>query len=174
MKKLKSTFEEVFGLPFSVLSLPDYELHPFEKTADTAFLFGSAAALEEPFLVDGKIFGLELECPPKYFLVGFWGHGANSYAFYYSRSDAWSKICFRLPYGGAYMDNDKAAADIARFLPAYFKYEAHLMRRGCRLVAIDSMGDGLYKIETEEGQLIEHQGSLLQTAAFEQILGTDF
>ncbi len=68
----------------------------------------------------------------------------------------------------------KAAADIARFLPAYFKYEAHLMRRGCRLVAIDSMGDGLYKIETEEGQLIEHQGSLLQTAAFEQILGTDF
>jgi len=29
MKKLKSTFEEVFGLPFSVLPLPDYELEPW-------------------------------------------------------------------------------------------------------------------------------------------------
>lgn len=166
MRKLNSTFEDVFGIPFSVIQLPEYELLPIFGSADSALLFGSASAVKRPILVQLEILYFEEYCPSEYFLLGFWGHGVNTYAFYYSRSDEWSKVCFRLPYGGVYMNNNQAATDIAQFLLSYFTFERQLIGSGYHLIAIDSMWEGRYKIETPEGKQIEYEGSLLESADF--------
>jgi hypothetical protein len=113
MKKLKSYFYESFGIPIPEYMLPDIELVPiYDEDPDETFLFGSPMAVKKPYLIQSEI-DLFIDCWPKeYFLIGFWGHGVNSYAFYYLRADSWSNIFFRLPYGGIYMDNEENAGYI--------------------------------------------------------------
>jgi len=69
----------------------------------------------------------------------------NSYAFYYSRTDKWSKIYFRLGYGGIYMDNKEEAKNINRFFQNYFPFEKRIKKDGFKLLAIDSMEEALYQ-----------------------------
>jgi hypothetical protein len=172
MQKLKDTFEKIFDLPFSILPLPKYKLYPIGKSSNKALLFGSKMALKKLFLVQGQIFRFTNICSQDYFLVGFWGHGVNSYAFYYSRCDEWSKICFRLPYGGVYMDNKEAASDISKFLSNYFKFEKQVKKPGSQLVAIDAMHEALYKLKAADGKKLEYNKSLLTDPNFSEILNT--
>ncbi len=170
MQKLRVGFEKWIGLPWDALRLPDAELVPVDSEAESATLWGTQAAADHPFLSQADAFGFAGRAPEGYFLVGFWGHGVNSYAFYYSAADSWRRILFRLPYGGAYMDNGEMARCIRAFLPAYFQFEDHLGARGCKLTAIDSMGEGLYRIALPGGQQIERRRSLFQTADFGSLL----
>ena len=88
MKKLKSYFQESFGIPIPPIMLPNVEFVPMDdRDPDESFLFGTQISLKKQYLVQGAIRDFIDNCPQGYFLIGFWGHGVNSYAFYYSRVD---------------------------------------------------------------------------------------
>jgi hypothetical protein len=175
LDKLQRAFEEAFGIPFSTCPLPECDLFPMgEDQIEDELLFGSEEALKTPILRAGDIDTFMVKCLPGFFMVGFWGHGVNSYAFYYSRIDERSKIYFRLPYGGAYMNNEEAARQIARFVPAFFAYEAQLKGHGYELIAVDSMWEGWYRMKDREGKETEYGKSLLEYPNFSEVLGIPF
>ncbi len=163
IKVLKDMFRETIGIP-----LPKMPIDEKELVYLNSLLFGSKSASKEPFVVQGSISRFIKSCPKGYFLTGFWGHGVNSYAFYYSRVDSRTKILFRLPYGGAYMDNELQAKYIREFLPKYFEFEEGLISRLRLLIAIDSMDEGYYKIVVPGVETFELRESMLMNPNFKE------
>lgn len=152
MDKLKKTFQECIGIPIPAELLPDIELLPcLDKKAEDALLFGTAAACKKPFLMQGQIEEFLESAPYGYYLVGFWGHGVNSYAFYYARVDARSRVFFRLPYGGVYMNNEEMASQMRAFLYAFLTFEKEIGQKSARLVAVDAMDYGYYALHSPSG-----------------------
>jgi len=126
MKNLKKLFKASFGIPLDqVIPLED-NLVPIDGSALSSLMFGSPVAAPKQFLIQSDIDPFIRSCAQGYFLVGFGGHGINSSAFYYSRVNAWSRIFFRLPYGGVYTDNNVMAKLIIQFLTSFFGYEKQL------------------------------------------------
>ena len=163
MDALRDWFEKTFRIPFSTLVLPGA---PLTKVDD---LMWASPAAAKPLLVQGACLGFPQEAPDGYFLVGFWGHGINSYAFYYQRADGWSHVCFRLAYGGVYMDNELEARRIAAFFTAYFAFEKGL-GRDYRLTAIDAMSEGLYELVHPTGRIAKIEESLEGNPNFSRLL----
>lgn len=146
--KLDELTSEKFNLSLSDIPVPSTELYPIKRPG---LLIGSKEALEYQYLVQGDIRVFLSHAPEGYFMVGFWGHGFNSHAFYYLRVDSKSKIFFRLPYGGVYMDNKKGAEHISKFLPEFFDFEEKLKNKGLRrLYAVESMWSGWYEIKIND------------------------
>jgi len=165
MELLSETFHDCFGIPLPAGMLPEEPLHPF---SDAPCLFGSGAAHElGPALAHGDLSWFLERAPRGYVLVGFFGHGVQSHAFHYARADAQSRVYFRLPYGGVYMDNELAARRIRAFLTGYFAVEPVLRERTTRLVAVDAMGAGRYQLSGKDGTRVEVDRSLLGDASFE-------
>jgi hypothetical protein len=157
MDDLRQAFETTLGIPFSVVPVPD---RPILRIFDEpTMLYGTREAKEKPVLLSGQVDSYADGEYPGYFLVGAWGHGFNSYAFYYARDDGRSRIYFRLAHGGAYMDNEAQANHIARFLPAFFAFESEQLRAGASVLAIDAMGWGLYRV-TQHGRIREFFGTI--------------
>jgi len=164
MRRLRTFFRESFGISLSrVVDLPQEELFCL---SENGLLYGSALARKNNYLTQGDINEFITSDARGYFLMGYWGHGINSYAFYYSRIDDWSHIFFRLAYGGIYLDNDKAARDVREFLLNYFKFEPELKRKAKSLTAIDSMGSGSYSITLLDGRLVSLEESMYGRADF--------
>jgi hypothetical protein len=164
MKRLRAFFWESFGISLSrVVALPNEELFCL---AENGLLYGSATAKQKIFLAQSYINDFIASDDVGYFLIGYWGHGINSYAFYYSRIDEWSHIFFRLAYGGVYMDNAEAARYVREFLSNYFAFEPVLKLKAKSLTAIDSMGDGDYSITLYDGRLVSLKESLYRNADF--------
>jgi hypothetical protein len=159
-------FESRFGIPPPEGMLPD---EPLRRLGDDALMFGSEVALARGALVLQAEIGRFLEQAPEgYLLVGFWGYGIQSYAFYYARVDAQSRVYFRLPYGGVYMDNERAAKQIRDFLTRYFAIEPALRARAESFVAVESMGAARYRLLGKDGAKVELDQSLLGDASFEE------
>ncbi|MBC8460036.1 MAG: hypothetical protein H8D67_18770 [Deltaproteobacteria bacterium] len=171
MKKLKAKFQKCFGIPIPKIMLPEENLAALDRKHEDVLLFGSRIAIQKPFLVQGDIGQFIESCPEGYFLIGFWGHGVNSYAFYYSRVDSWSKVFFRLPYGGVYMDNEKMARCIREFLTHYFEFEQEIMEKVRTLLAIESMGVSYYKIVMPGCKTFEFEESLFENPNFREKFG---
>ena len=170
MKKLKSAFKNAFGVPIEQILVLEKNLIPIEGNTEDAVLFGSKAAVENPYLLDRPIEEFTESTPEGFFLVGFWGYGANSYAFYYSVVDSWKRVWFRLPYGGVY-SNDKLNANyIRKFLPKYFEFQEKLSGKIKKLIAMESMGDGYYKIITPDDKTVEVRESFLLNPDFQRLL----
>lgn len=168
MKKLEEIFKESFGLPINQVIPLEKGMIAIDGSPENALLFGSRIAAKEPFLVQGDINSFLISCPEGYFLVGFWGHGMNSHAFYYSRVNSWSKVFFRLPFGGAFDDNDMLAKCIPQFLREFFKFEKRLMEKDEILIAVESMGYGNYKILHSDNKTFEFNESLLTDPNFDK------
>lgn len=133
-----------------------------------AWMFGTPEAKEAgPVLIQGDVARLET-LPVGYQVVGIWGHGINSYAFYFTRIDAWGRVHFRLPYGGVYMDNEKAGADIREFMAQWFAFEPVLRAELSSLLAIDSMHAAHYRLRHKDGRELDLKESLCGRARFEQ------
>jgi hypothetical protein len=164
MKKLIETFEKYIGIPMPEIMLAQKDLVQID--GEKALLYASLIAKEQPALVQGAIREFIESAPEGYFLIGFWGHGVNSYAFYYSRVDEWSKIFFRLPYGGVYMDNDEMSRLVREFLTNYFSFEQEFKSRIKHLLAIESMDKGYYKLAMKSGQIAEVRESLFYKPNF--------
>lgn len=171
MDKLKATFQKCFGIPIPKIMLPEENLSPLDGKPEDALLYGSGIAIQKPLLVQCDIRQFIESCPKGYFLIGFWGHGVNSYAFYYSRVDSWSKLFFRLPYGGVYMDNEEMARCIREFLNHYFDFEQEIMEKVRTIVAIESMGVGYYKIVMPGCKTFESEESLFEDPNFKEKFG---
>ena len=73
-------------------------------------------SMTAPCLVEVDV---ALCAPPGAFMTGFYGYGMNSYAFYRVESTTRVSAFLRLPYGGAYMDDEKERANIVASLNAY-------------------------------------------------------
>ncbi len=86
MKELKSYFRKKIGVSLPHIALPSNELiHADGIGYISEDLFGSPSAMERQFLIQGDIKDFISSEDKDYFLIGFWGYGSNSYAFYYSR-----------------------------------------------------------------------------------------
>lgn len=149
-KKIDNITSKYFGVSLSDIPIPS---KVFPINGKDRFLIGSKEALKEQYLVQGQIYKFLEYAPDGYFLTGFWGHGFNSYAFYYSRSDLKTKIFFRLPYGGAYTDNKREAKRIGKFLPEFFNFERNIKNDLKKLYAVDSMGTGKYQIRIRDQEI---------------------
>lgn len=158
-----------FNFSLSDIPISQTELYTIKRR--NGLLIGSIDLLNHQYLIQADIKDFLKHAPEGYFLIGFWGHGINSYAFYYLRVDSISKIFFRLPYGGVYMDNEKQAEYISKFLPEFFVFEDKLKNRGLkRLCAVESMLSGNYKIEINN-EIIKINKSLY-FSKFNEILDT--
>jgi hypothetical protein len=157
--KLQQAFQKVFG--FSIpIPITKKDLQPIEGKP---FLLGSPISLQKQFLLQGYIDEFLEFCPAGYFLIGFWGHGLMSDGFYYSRVDSWSKIFFRLPYTGAYYytkDVKEMARCVREFLIQFIEFEKLISKKAKTLIAVESMGDGYYKIVMLNGKTYEIDRSL--------------
>ena len=145
--KTKENIQNVSGIVFSNISIPKFNLYQIPID----YLIGSKEALKDQYLVQGSIDHFFEDLHGQYFLMGFWGHGVNSYAFYYIRSDPKSKIFFRLPYGGVYMDNDKEKVRINKFLTRFFDLENKLSNENVEyLFVMESMGTSGFKLKLKD------------------------
>ena len=164
MRRLRTFFLESFGISLrQVVDLPQEELFCL---SENGLLYGSAIAFKKNYLVQGDIHDFITSDAKGYFLMGFWGHGINSYAFYYSRIDDWSHIFFRLAYGGVYMDDAERATKVREFLSKYFAFESELKHKTKSIVAIESMGYGNYIFTLPDGRLVSLKESLYWNADF--------
>jgi hypothetical protein len=167
MKDLLSYFHDEIGISLPRIALPSEELiHSGGIGYISEDLFGSPSAMERKFLLQGDIKDFISSEDKGYFLIGLWGYGVNSYAFYYSRIDEWSHLFFRLPYGGVYSDIKKDKTQLRKFLKNYFHFELELKLRAKSMVAIDSMGHGEYKIELLDGRIVQLNESFLHDPDF--------
>ena len=171
LKNLETMFNNAFGKPISQVIPLKEGLVPIEGSVESSLMFGSPVAAKEQFLLQSDIDRFLTSCPEGYFLVGFWGHGINSCAFYYSRVDAWSRVFFRLPFGGVYTDNNAMADHILKFLTGFIYYEIKLKEAGVSFIATESMHRGYYKIAMPGNNIFELKESLLASPNFDEKFG---
>ena len=164
MKRLEAFFWESFGISlWQVVPHPNEELFCLRENG---LIYASATARQKPFLVQSDIDEFINSNDNGYFLIGFWGHGINSYAFYYSRIDDWSHVFFRLAYGGMYMDNVEAGRQVRGYLSNYFAFEPELKHQTKSIIAIESMGYGNYMFTLLDGRLVSLKESLAANGDF--------
>jgi hypothetical protein len=133
----------------------------------------------EPLIHDGLLVGRRVgggllvqadlgrvaELPEGAFQAGFYGHGANSYAFYFCEVTRDRRVFFRLPYGGVYMDNARAARRIASFMAAYAALRTHPGDALAHLFAVESMGKRRYEARFVSGKTATYAGPFRETFA---------
>lgn len=158
LETLHAFYEERFGgpLPTSLLP-PDQPLIWREQN-----LFGSAQTAEGLYLIQSTIDQFLGEAPLGYLTVGFWGHGMNSYGFYYQRREQWCSIFLRLAYGGVYEDNVRAAQEVKATMEWFAEFLKIAKDRVQNLIVVDSMGAANFQITLLSGQTIEGNGPLFK------------
>jgi len=135
------------------------ELHWLDQ-----LLFGSAAALEYVYRVQSDLEKFLTGAPEGLFVIGFWGHGIQSHAFYVQRVEPWCRVYLRLPYGGAYSDREADARNLHSTLLALPAFLADA-RRVCRhLRLVDSMGLRDVRAKAHDGSVVEGAWSVLDLA----------
>ena len=100
----------------------------------------------ELYLAAGDIERFRSSAPTGYRMLGFWGHGANSHAFYFVAREPGETIYLRLPTGGAYCDPAACMADIADYLPALQPVLQAVRRRDGSALIVEAMGQAHYAI----------------------------
>jgi len=165
VEEIRSAYREVFGVAMPVgLWTDGLEVVP-----------GGLLASTDPALGATYLTASGMRCflgqPPGFLLTGFWGHGINSHAYYYLRVDAWSRIYFRLPHGGVYMDNRRQRVSVREFLFAWFEFEARAREELVRLQAVESMGVGSYHLSHRDGRELVLGRSFFGRPRFAQRLG---
>ncbi len=171
MEKLKEAFGKAYKFPLTeIISLPDNLVPLYPERGEDNYFFYSPTAEESqfpPYRAQGEIDIFLKLAPQGYFQVGFCGHGVISYAFYYARVDSWSKIFFRLPYGGVYMDNKIEGERGRRFLTNYFQFEERRIKDKAKgITAVDSMEEGYYRVSMSENKEIELKESVYRDGDF--------
>jgi hypothetical protein len=78
--------------------------------------------LVRKYLVQGSIEEFPQRTEP-HGLFGWWGHGINSFAFYYQIITNKRRVLFRLHFGGAYSNIDEDRNNVVEFLSSYAVFE---------------------------------------------------
>ena len=74
-----------------------------------------------------------------YRLFGFFGHGLNSYGFYFTRIEPGVHVTLRTPYGGVFTTGDEHARIVAETI-SYADRVSGYIKRFCRLEICQNMG----------------------------------
>jgi hypothetical protein len=151
---LLQTIEEMLGRPPQLPPLPR-NLRPFPSQGSKPYLYGSPVALNgRPYLIQEDIEAFLTEAPDGYLVLGFWGYGINSYAFYYGSVTPWARIFLRLPYGGAYMGEGEKAR-----LFGFFEHFSPFLERVRPLLSslqvVESMGYSFRRFCLQSGRVLE-------------------
>lgn len=165
MDYLIKTYKNKFHCDFPENLRPDGEVIPLYDD-EKCLLFGSQSAAKNPIVFMGDVDRFQAESLENYYLVGFWGHGLNSHAFYYVRVDSWRKVYFRLPYGGGLMDNEKAAYDIMLFFIQYAYAESLLINSVKEFCFVLSMGSYHFQCLTNNGITVYLKEDLFRDPRF--------
>ena len=172
MKRLNDFFLEVYGFKIEdLICLPD-DLRPFppEKGQDALNFLTPISLVKRDRLysIQGDIQSFLAEAPEGYFHIGYWGHGVNSYAFYYVRVDSKSKIFFRLGYGGFYSDAEADGKRGKRFWENFFTFEKMIEGMMESYIAVESMGRAQYLFILKNGQEYQYNQPLFRKANFSE------
>lgn len=148
-EQLKVSFKKSFGLEYPPIFLPDPRNEPLSSKTDDYHLACSAAVDDcETF----PVIPVNFDAAPRgIWLAGYWGHGVNSYAWYFVRKDARREVFLRLFYGGVYGDEKRDAANVRAFVERYVAFEEWTGGRRFRFV--NDMGYCEGWIEGNGGQL---------------------
>jgi len=117
-RNVQEYFQGEFGLPLPAEWHPDPTREPLSPDSDWHLVFSKAVTKPFPIMSDN----LEKQ-PVGAWLVGSWGYGANSYAFYLVRKDERREIFLRLGYGGFYGDRKRDGEAVARFVKRVAAFE---------------------------------------------------
>ncbi len=123
----------------------------------------------ELYLGAGDLERFRSSAPPDYRMLGFWGHGANSHAFYSVASAPAETIYLRLHTGGAYTDPAACMADIADYLPALQSLLRTVRRRNGSAVIVEAMGHAHYEITIDGETRVDRQSLLGAPDALERM-----
>jgi hypothetical protein len=179
MRRLKARFEELFDVPMPQgmvfdggLSAVGLDLKPRPQThPDDALLLASDTALQKPLPVALGLMSSFFSGQEGYYFIGFHDRGVNNFGFFYSRIDSWSRVYFRLNYGGLYRDSEKMKGCIRQFLPSYFSFQKRLAGRVRFLLAMECSGYGSYTVISPWGQSFSVDESLKCDPDFEGKFG---
>ena len=135
---LKGRFYKCFGYELPAALEFDPETEPLHPGSDDWLAFSRAAQSENVRL---PVFEDNLkEAPSGTWLLGFWGYGANSYAFYLARKDKKREVFLRLFYGGVYGNPERDAVEVRTFLQRYVAFEEWAASNLERWNIVNSMG----------------------------------
>lgn len=122
-------------------------------------LVASPSAAEQPLQTQGDVSRVKT-LPHGYFLAGFWGHGVNSYAFYWCQIEPGRRLYLRIPYGGVYSDTDAQRENLIHVLDACRRVLEAIERVGCeRFYLTDSMDQGECDLVLSSGERIRLRGA---------------
>lgn len=172
-KKFQNRYTESFEREFPHDLLVD-PLFKIDHPAKESLLVGTEEAKEKQYLKGSDVVSFLNEAPEGYLLAGFWGYGLNSHCFHYARANSWSRVWFRLPFGGAYMDNQDLAVAIPDFLEAFDEFEASIGSIVSDVEAVQNMMSGHYRLETCTGNVFETDKSLLFYPTFMNVFADVF
>ncbi len=150
MPALLAEFERDIGMPAPIELLPEVRWHGVKRYRA---LFATDDAPEEPRLDQSLVRDRDYIKDQRgdYAVFGYWGHGTNSYAYYFQRVDSWRRIFLRLAYGGLYMDPVARAKEIRHSLERCLSFQRACKGRVREMIAVDSMGDQSYSVTRLDG-----------------------
>jgi hypothetical protein len=102
----------------------------------------SSGGVDEEYLLQGARRHVAERAPADYGLLGFFGHGVNSHAFYLGFRLRRVLVHLRWHFGGAYATRDEQRARIARDLPTVAAVVSEALADEATLTIIDVMGEG--------------------------------
>ena len=92
-------------------------------------------------LIEGDIDGfLDLKVP--YLMLGWWGHGFNSYAFYYQEISTNLTVWLRIPWGGVYSDPESDRVRLLDLLNSFNTFKTKYSPRSQASTLVHSVGSG--------------------------------
>ncbi|MEQ8194575.1 MAG: hypothetical protein RIB59_08810 [Rhodospirillales bacterium] len=174
VRKLHKRFAASFEREIPSDLIAGQTLFAIDHPGANSLLVGSEEAKEKQFLKGSEIVTFLNEAPEGYLLAGFWGYGLNSHCFHYARADSWSRVWFRLPFGGTHMDNEDLAAAIPDFIEAFDEFEASVGGLVSDIEAVQNMMTGHYRLETHSGAVFETDRSLLYYPVFSNVFADVF
>jgi hypothetical protein len=145
--QLKKEFKKTIGIPFPRVFYPDHSTEPLAPLTRELLCFSQAVANDMPL----PIFSDNLEeAPSGAWLAGFWGYGANSYAWYFVRKSHRCHVFLRLFYGGVYGEPAQDGKDVRRWVQRYAAFERWARKNGIQRWRIEiDMGSCRGWIERE-------------------------
>jgi hypothetical protein len=93
-----------------------------------------------------------------FFMAGFWGHGAASYAFYWCEVNDRERLFLRLHYGSAYADRDEERHRLVASLGEYAALRRAARESGWRFSVHDWMSSVQIRIRCANGRGLVYRG----------------
>jgi hypothetical protein len=150
----RTYFERVIGKP-PPFAIPD-EYAPVITSDGREQMIASGLA-EEVMLVAMQNGAIEAK-PRGWFQYGFWGHGVNSYSFYFAEVTDRHRVFFRVPYGAGVYSSDPDA-ERARLVELLELYRSFRERPDVeRALLIDAMGDAQLDVRFTDGRHVRNDG----------------